>query len=372
MLRVLAVVPYHLDFCAGQRFRIELWAKELAKRGIEVEFLPFTNKELTDVLYQPNRNLKKATMLLTQFAGQFSRALTAKRPDVIFIYREAALIGPAIIERILRRQRVPIVYDIDEPLFVPYLSPSNGRLNKLKFFSKVDELFKLSDCVFAVNSPIAEYAKKFNQNVEIVPMTVDVNRYAPRKTESKNVKPVIAWVGTRTNQPMIELAVPALRALKTQRDFSFRIIADDEMQFEGLEVDFIPWSYDTEIENLQNADIGIVPVKENDWSPWKFFFKTIQFMSLGLPVVASATGSNVEIIEDGVNGFLVETESEWVEKLQLLMENPQLRANLGAGARKTILERFDIRDQFDFIEKKFRSLAEGNVSQPLEAKVRFS
>jgi glycosyltransferase involved in cell wall biosynthesis len=357
-MKVLAIVPYHLNFCAGQRFRIELWAKELANRGIEVEYLPFTNQNLTDVLYTQGQNLKKASLMLSAFIQQLTQVFKSNKPDLIFIYREAALIGPAIIEKIVRRWKIPIVYDIDEPLFVPYKSPTSGHLNKLKFFSKVDELFKMSDSVFAVNKAIGDYASKFNDDIEIVPMTVDINRYQPKAEKIENEKPIIAWVGTRTNQPMIELAVPPMRELAKEKDFTFRIIADDEMKFDGLDIDFVPWAYNVEVPKLQEADIGVVPVIETDWSPYKFFFKTVQFMSLGMPVVASATGSNLEIIEDGVNGFLAKDEKDWHEKLKLLIENADLRKQFGKKARQTVLERFDIEKQYDFLETKFTELCQ--------------
>lgn len=360
-LKILAIVPYHLDYCAGQRFRIELWAKELAKRNISVEYLPFTNQDLTDILYEKGRSFKKAALMLSAFIKQLTRTFQTQKPDLIFIYREAAIAGPAIIEKIVRRWKVPIVYDIDEPLFVPYTSPSNGNLNKLKFFSKVDELFKMSDCVFAVNKAIADYAAQFNKNVEIVPMTVDIERYQPPKNKAQNAKPLIAWVGTRTNQPNIELAVPAMRELRKTHDFKFRIIADDAMSFEGLDVDFVPWAYDIEVPKLQEADIGVTPVGESVWGKWKFFFKTVQFMAIGLPVVASAIGSNLEIIEDGVNGFLARNDEEWHEKLKILIENPSLRAEFGAKARETVLERFTLEKQFDFLEDKFAELTAQNL-----------
>jgi hypothetical protein len=97
-MRVLAIVPYHLNFCAGQRFRIELWEKELIKRGIDIEYISFTDQALTDVLYKPKNYLKKSTLMLSLFAKQLYSVLKAKKPDLIFIYREAALLGPPIIE----------------------------------------------------------------------------------------------------------------------------------------------------------------------------------------------------------------------------------------------------------------------------------
>lgn len=133
------------------------------------------------------------------------------------------------------------------------------------------------------------------------------------------------------------------------------------MDFEGLDVEFIKWSYDREVPLLQESDIGIVPVKESDWGPYKFFFKTIQYMSLGMPVVGTAMGSNLEIIEDGKNGFLAKTETDWYDKIKILLENPELGENLGKEARKTVLERFDIEKQFDFLEREFKQLKENGT-----------
>jgi L-malate glycosyltransferase len=356
-MKVLAIVPYHLDFCAGQRFRIELWAKELSKRGIDVEYVSFSNKELTDVLYQQKHYFKKAVLMLKAFSKELTQILTLKKPDLIFIYREAALFGPAIIEKIVRRWNIPIVYDIDEPLFVPYISPTNGVLNKLKFFSKVDKLMEMSDYIFTVNQSIKTYASKFNEKVEIVPMTVDLDRYSPAKnTTGLENKSIIAWVGTFTNQPNINPIIPALREVYKTHDFEFRIIADEKMEIEGIKTNFIPWSYDIEVPKLQEATIGIAPVMDSVWTPYKFFFKTVQYMSLGLPVIATAVGSNLDIIKDGENGFLVKTNEEWAEKIRILLDDEALRKKMGAKARETAITYFNIEDQYNFVESTFRSL----------------
>jgi len=52
---------------------------------------------------------------------------------------------------------------------------------------------------------------------------------------------------------------------------------------------------------------------------------------------------NKEIIEDGVNGFLANTEEEWIEKLSRLIEDPGLRMRMGKAGRKTIEERFSLK-----------------------------
>jgi glycosyltransferase involved in cell wall biosynthesis len=354
-MKVAAVVPYHTGFCAGQRFRIELWARHLGERGIEVEYYPFANPSLTSTLYLQGQQLQKGYGMLQCYWEQLRRVIAASRPDLVYLYREAALIGPAFIERLVKRWKVPIIYDIDEPLFVPYVSPRNGRLNRLKCFSKIHTLFEMSDQVWAVNKAIGDYAAPYTRQVSIVPMTVDTERYsfAAASDVPRSEKPRIAWVGTLTNQPNLELVTEPLKRLKESHGAILRVIADEPMTLPDVDVEFVPWAYDVEVPSLRECQIGIVPVKPSVWSPWKFFFKLIQYMSLGLPVVATPTGSNLEIIEDGVNGFLAATDDEWYECMRRLIESPELRREVGRAARQTVEARFSLGDQIDFIEKTF-------------------
>ena len=356
-MKVAALVPYHTDFCAGQRFRIELWAKHLERRGIEVEYFPFASPTLTTALYQEGRKLEKTQQMLSCFLDQLRRVLSASRPDVVFIYREASLIGPALIESLSRRWKVPIIYDIDEPIFVPYLSPRNGRLNALKFSSKTHSLFRMSAHVFAVNKAIGDYAARFSKKVSIVPMAVDIDRYRPGEPH-QNRPLKICWVGTLTNQPNLELVAEPLAKIWQTRKTGLRVIADEPMTLPGVNVEFIGWSYQQEVALLQECQIGIVPVKPSAWSPWKFFFKLIQYMSLGLPVVATPTGSNLEIIQDGVNGFLADSSEEWYDRLVTLIDNPELRASMGQAARQTVEAHFSLTRQIDFIEHAFQTASE--------------
>jgi glycosyltransferase involved in cell wall biosynthesis len=83
-------------------------------------------------------------------------------------------------------------------------------------------------------------------------------------------------------------------------------------------------------------------------------------MSLGLPVVATPTGSNLEIINDGVNGFLASSPQEWYDRIITLIDNPELRTSMGEAARKTAEERFSLTQQIDFIDKAFRMAIERN------------
>lgn len=352
-MKVAAIVPYHRAFCSGQRFRIELWASRLESRGVRVDLLPFASPALTDVLYRQGLHGRKAYRMLRCYAEQVGRVLSAARPDVTYIYREAALIGPPLIERLTRRWKAPIVYDVDEPLFVPYVSPRNSRFGALRCIRKIDELFRTSDHVLTVNRAIADYAGRFNPRVTVVPMAVDTDKYAPDPDARPGGAPLIGWVGTRTTQPNLAVIAEPLRRLGA----TLRVIADEPMALPGVKLEFIPWSAEQEVPMLRGCGIGVVPVRDDPWNPWKFFFKLVQMMSLGMAVVASPVGSNLEIIEDGVNGFLAGTDEVWHDRLRALILDEDLRRRIGGAARETVLDRFDLRRQIDVLEGVFRGEA---------------
>jgi glycosyltransferase involved in cell wall biosynthesis len=276
---------------------------------------------------------------------------------VVYIYREAALVGPALIERLTRRWRAPIVYDLDEPLFVPYVSPSNGRLTALKWFSKTDDLMRMSDQVWAVNRAIGEYAARFSRRVSIVPMAVDTDRYAPAPPLPDGAPLRVGWVGTRTSQVNLQAVVDPLARLARSHGAILSVVADQPLRFDGVPVEFTPWSWEVEVPRMHQCQIALVPVKPDGWSPWKFYYKLVQCMSMGIPVVASPIGSNLEIVEDGRTGFLANTADEWYDRMRLLAEDPELRRTMGASARRVVEERFSLNGQLDVLERELKAAA---------------
>ena len=105
---------------------------------------------------------------------------------------------------------------------------------------------------------------------------------------------------------------------------------------------YCPWSEKTEVEDLRRIDIGIMPLPDDDWAKGKCGFKALQFMSLEIPVVASPVGVNSILIHDNENGFLALSTKEWIEKLQLLIENPELCEKFGIAGRKTVEEKYTV------------------------------
>ena len=67
-------------------------------------------------------------------------------------------------------------------------------------------------------------------------------------------------------------------------------------------------------------------------------------MSMGKPVVSTNVGSVNEYIEDGVSGFIapVKDINRLTEKVQMLIDNPSLRQDMGSRARITAQKQLDV------------------------------
>lgn len=362
--RIAALVPNVLGFSPGQRVRIELWEKYLKQAGWTVEFFPFEDDALHEVLYTRGNTFAKAGRMFASYRRHLTRALEKFPGDVIFIYREAALIGPAWLETLAARQNAPVVYDLDDPVFLPYKSPTSGWASLLKFPKKTHRIFKMSSRVIAINGLIGDYARKFNPNVTIVPNCVDVEKYQPRAendaaNRGKNDVRLV-WIGSHSTMPNLLEIIEPLKKLQAERRAPLLVIGAGAADLDGVEVEMRQWSAATEVSDLQDGDIGLVPLIKSNWNDWKFFFKTIQYMAVGLPVIAPRIGSNAEVIENGVNGFLVETKREWFERLKLLVENDDLRREMGAHARRTAVERFSAEVQMPRMVEVFEGARTAN------------
>ena len=104
--------------------------------------------------------------------------------------------------------------------------------------------------------------------------------------------------------------------------------------------------------------IGLVPLPENAWNPYKFIMKTAQYMALGIVPVGTPMASNPEVIRHGENGFLAATDDEWVEILNILSTDAELRNRMSQNAAKDARTRYNLEANTETIIRAFRSAVE--------------
>ena len=90
---------------------------------------------------------------------------------------------------------------------------------------------------------------------------------------------------------------------------------------------------------LKEYDCGIICTRREG-----FGLATAEFMAAGLAVIASDTGANSELIEDGVCGLIYHYQdvADLSAKIETLYKEPAKLDSYGRGARRTVEEKFTI------------------------------
>ena len=343
-VRVLALTPVPEEG-AGCRFRISQYIPLLSEQGFDVTVSPFFTRDFFRMVYRPGHHAQKAAWFLRRSLDRLRSVVAKSAYDLLFLYREAFPIGPPVIERLLARPgRPPIVYDFDDAVFLPNTSAANRFLSGLKYPHKIDTIVSKSTIVVAGNQYLAEYARRHNSRVTVIPTVVDTDLFVPRRAARAAGDPlVVGWIGTPTTARYLQAIAPVLARVHREHSFRLRVAgAGRPIACDGVSVANLAWELRDEVALFTTCDIGVYPMSDDEWARGKCGLKAIQFMACGVPVVASAVGVNTEIIEDGVNGFLAASEGEWIDKLTRLAADPALRRRLGEAGRATIEERYSL------------------------------
>lgn len=360
-MKVLVLTPYLHDTVPGQRFRIEQWARVLAASGIQFHFVPFESPQLKAILHREGRYTRKAAELLrcmVQRAKEITQLQRKERWDLIFLYRELLPMGPPIAEFLLARTGIPIVYDFDDAIFLPDVSDANRRFAWLKMPQKTGAICRWSSHVVVGNDYLKRYALRFTPRVTMIPTTIDLDAYTPKREATLQDIPVIGWSGSLTTLKHLRTLEPTLRQLAQRLPFHLKVIGSAEYRLSGVQVEAKAWSAANEIEDLQSFDIGIMPLPNDAWSLGKCGLKALQYMAMGVPTVASPVGVNTEIIQDGRNGFIAENPSQWIEKIFRLVREESLRKQFARQGRRTVEETYSAEVQSPRLADLFEAVRE--------------
>ena len=358
VMKVLAIVPAVYDTSPGQRFRLEQWEPLLKEAGVEITYAPFETAELRNVLYRKGNALSKIKAIGRNLRQRKADVKRAGDYGLVYVFREAALLGPAWFERKIAQSGVPMVFDFDDAVFVAYKSPSNGYLSYLKFPGKTATICRLSAHVMAGNQYLADYALKENPNVTIIPTTIDTEKYTPPVRTAEPETLTIGWSGSFSTVQHLDTIREVLQELATTEKFKLRVIGTPEYDLPGVETEAIQWRSDTEIEDLQKIDIGLMPLPDEDWSRGKCGLKALQYMALGIPTICSPVGVNSTIIQDSENGYLADAKDEWIKNLKVMLHSPELRKKIGMAGRKTVEDGYSAISQAPRVLQVFRRAIE--------------
>jgi glycosyltransferase involved in cell wall biosynthesis len=278
-----------------------------------------------------------------------------RKYDAILIEREVFDDDTFDLEAKFRQATSRLVLDVDDGVF-------------LRHPGKFDAIAKMCDMAIAGNRCLEEYLEDLCQHVVLIPTCICMADYPERRQPEPNAKPVIGWIGTTHNVVFLSVAAAALRKIAKEFPFRLLIVATTdqrlpEIDLAGVDVEFRAWDPTREVADLKEMDIGLMPLPDDqDWMKYKCGLKLLQYLAVGTPGIASPIGVNVEIMQGENVGRLAANDQQWEAALAELLQDANLRRNLGAAGRKLVQERFSIESNWHLLEQVLTGPTPGAAS----------
>lgn len=345
-MKVLALAPAPVE-AAGTRYRLVQLLPALEQRGITVTLHPFLDSESFATFYDRSKWRRTARAVVLSSLRRMSHVWDAREADVLLVLREAALFGPPLLEwSAIRLGRCPLVLDLDDATYVSYVSPTFGRLALwLKWPGKTDSLIRWARVVTCGNRLISDHVSATGTPARVIPTVVDTERFRPAaRSGDDSALPVVGWIGSHSTFPFVEWLSPVLQEVARTHPFRLKVVGSgrDAFAVPGIEVENLPWSLEREVADFQSLDIGLYPLIEDAYSAGKSGLKSIQYMAVGVPFVASPVGVVAEIGANGVTHLSADSPAEWGDALRRLLSDPALRRRMGEAGRGHVLRHYTV------------------------------
>ena len=353
---------------SGYHWRAKKWAEELEKSGYAVTLAHALNETEFNGLLKSDFS----KFLRLYLKRRFKQVLMARNFETVIVQRELLVYndyGNLFLEKLLLRIHPNAILDFDDDIAAAKKQPKKitswyGRLmqengNKFNESLRLYKRFIVASD-YLKNKVLSENNQISPSSVLIIPTCVDYDNYPPKKYDINKKKLTLGWIGGNHNYHYLQRIIPYLDELSEKHSFRLLVIGGKTFEADAnFEIEFRKWSLETEVEDLYQIDIGLMPLDNTEVAKGKGGFKLIQYMGLGIVSVASAITINKEIVDDGVNGFLVETYSEWNIILDKIFINSSDLVKIGTKARARIMKNYTFESKkksyISFLSKGLKS-----------------
>jgi glycosyltransferase involved in cell wall biosynthesis len=312
------------------RFRVRQFIPDLAEFGIDVrEYIAPIYKHYVP----PSHNrLWLSAIRVARPIALVPSVIASHRHDASWIQKEM-IWGRDTLERFTKGPRI---LDVDDAIW----AERDGSAEHMA------RLAGHVDVVVGGNQAIAEWFEPHARDVRIVATAVDTNLFKPAEPGTVPEHPfTIVWTGQQVTLEHLAVAEPALAEFMNRHDdVRFQAISDVPPQMRSVPADrtkWIPWSPEVEVSGIQEADVGIMPLVDNENGRAKCAFKMLQYMGCAVPSIVTPIGFNRDLLATGEVGLGPRTVSEWVDAFEYLYADRDTTAKMGAEGRRIAIEQFD-------------------------------
>jgi glycosyltransferase involved in cell wall biosynthesis len=251
--------------------------------------------------------------------------------DVLVMQRPAHNMGAKVFERY--GGHVARVYETDDDILTMETS-NNAFATEPRALESVRRCLRLAELVTVSTPYLAELYAPFNSNIAVLPNYVKASLLdMPVKAHDRVT---IGWQGGISH--LVDLCAvqdPLREVLDAHPDADMHWIGVDYSPLVRRPCRFTPWSDDVgDYYKAMDFDIAIAPLADVPFNRAKSYLKALDAAARGIPVIAQDMEPYREFVEDGVTGYLVRSDADWVKRLTELINDGGARREMGAAAKK--------------------------------------
>lgn len=328
---------------ASSRLRSFQFFPALEREGFDVEFQVLFGDRYVQNLYSKKSN---AIEIVRSYFRRFFVLFNLKKYDIVVIEKELFPYLPPVFEFFLTLFNVNYIVDYDDPIFHNY--DLHKSIIVRKFLGhKIDKVMRMSSHVFCGNSYLEERALQAGaKSTSFLPTVIDLGRYNQERNllSKENGKEfVVGWIGSpSTIRYLFELLPVFDKLALAYPQLRLHIIGAKSIFERNGYISYIPWNFDTEIREICNFNIGVMPLHDTPFEKGKCSYKLIQYMGCSKAVVASPIGSNNQVVTSGWNGILAYNRDDWYKAIAFLIENPHLCVIYGKKGFERVKEVYNL------------------------------
>ncbi len=345
--KILFLCPYPEKVAPSQRLKFEQYFGHIKQEGFDIKTNSFISIYFWDFVYKPGNISKKIIFTLLAYFSRIKVLFTIRRYDIVYVHLWVTPFGFPFFEWLLTQLHPAIIYDIDDLVYLKEnRNKSNQFISILKGRYKPIFLMKKANHVITCTPHLDQFVRKYNLNTTDISSTINTDTYKVINTYKNDHKIVLGWSGSHSTSKYLYLIKDVLIELNATHPFHLIVMGDPNFFIEGLDIEALEWSEEIEIITLQRFDIGLYPLPNEEWVLGKSGLKALQYMAVGLPVVASAIGANFRVIGNNKTGFLVKDNDSWVNALKMLIESSQMRKDFGENGRNKVENNYSINSTY--------------------------
>ena len=290
----------------------------------------------------------------------------AKVYDIIYLNYLNQAWGFAAMGCMARKYNKKIVMDFDDNLWG--ILPDNTAYQVYKKESEgikvITSIAKEVDYITCTNSylknAIAHNTLKQHELIKVFPNYIDFDlyKYRPRFKDTQQVQLVHFGSSSHFDSLQSEEFNKGIdRILKEYPNVVFKTVGAfipkyklrwGARYFHAFgDTDVYKWIKGRFPDVMKETDIIVAPLTENLYNRCKSSIKFIEASSAKKPGVWQGIRQYQEAVDDGKNGFLASTSREWYESIKKLVDDKELRREMGKNAFKTVKEQWQVKDNLD-------------------------